>query len=484
MAENTNAYAILGITKGASDKDVKIAYVNLVKKYDPEKHTDRFMVIQQAYDRLRQTKTRAKEDVHSYNMVSGEYLFQDDEKCQGDVPPPESEVARARARFLENMLSEETKRAFCTLLSARAHYASIRKQFNEAIRDWSEILEIDPSNVRARQNLELACSNLGISYALHGLYEEGIELFEKALQLNPDNTNLIHNLALVSERASDPQRAGKYWAETVTRWKASLAKDPENEYLRQCIIEALNHHGVYMEAHRRDLERSAPPPPPKSVSAIAMPSTLGNRKFPGLRSSGSSDNVRLPSGNSPQPPPAPTTGGGMTQLERYREILSLNPNDFDAHYHLCNELMKQESWVEAEKELTALSRKHPKNTEVLNLLGWALLNNSQKDNAFSCWKRSMAIDPKNPQTLEQLVRAHLQMGKAFRSKGIFTQALVHFKQLLALMPKSAEVHLEIAATYDMKGDVRSAVQEYNAVLELDPKNKAARKAVNDLRNKR
>jgi hypothetical protein len=44
--------------------------------------------------------------------------------------------------------------------------------------------------------------------------------------------------------------------------------------------------------------------------------------------------------------------------------------------------------------------------------------------------------------------------------------------------------LEIAATYDMKGDVRSAGQEYNRVLSLDPKNKVARKALNDLRLKR
>ncbi len=481
MPSENSAYTILGLPKGASDKEVKNAYVHLVKKYDPEKHTDRFMVIQQAYDRLRDPKLRAREDVFTYNLAMGEYLFQEDEKWKDDEAQPEdSHIEKLRADYLEDPMNDQGKRNFCRELFRRAHYFVRRKQFSDAIRDWGEILEHEPSHSRARHNLELACASLGISYALHGLHEESVELIERALQLNPDNTSLMHNLALISEHARDANRTLYYWEEVINRWKAKLNRDKDNEYLRQCILEALSHQAdlneepwtrkARMEAQEEHAgEGETPASQRPSSSAVEMPSRQDVQKPAGEQSSGE---VRR------------TAPAQKSSLERYREIVELNPGDFDSHFQLCNKLMEEKLYGEAVTELEKLLKKNPKNTEIWNLLGWGHLNNGQKDKAFTCWKRSMNIDPKNPDTREQLVRAHLMMGKAFRNKGIFTQALVHFKQLLSLMPKSAEVHLEIAATYDMKGDVRSAAQAYNQVMALDPKNKVAKKALNDLRMKR
>lgn len=470
MSFENSAYAVLGIPKGASEKEIKNAYVQLVKKYDPEKHTERFMVIQQAYDRLRAPKTRAREDVHSFNLALGEYLFNEEEKWKDrEAKPDEEKISEMRRAYVEDPMDNGKKRDFCRELFRRAHYLTQRKQFSDAIRDWGEVLEHDPSHARARHNLELACGSLGISYAFHGLHEEAIELMERALKLNPDNTELLHNLALVSERAQDGARVSRYWEEVINRWKARLAKNKDDEYLRFCILESLNHQA---ELNELGWVRNAPHAEAPQIPQDRSTSSRTHLKRP-VESGGSSTEVPLPAGPAKK-----------SSLDRYREIVELNPEDFDAHFQLCNKLLEEQLYTEAVEELQKLARRNPKNTEVWNLMGWAFLNSNQKDQAFTAWKRSMSIDPKNPQTRENLVRAHLLMGKAFRSKGIFTQALVHFKQLLMLMPKSAEVHLEIAATYDMKGDVRSAAHEYNEVLKLDPKNKVARKAMNDLRMKR
>lgn len=477
MAFENSAYAILGISKGADDKEVKAAYVNLVKKYDPEKHTDRFMVIQQAYDRLRVPKTRAKEDVYTYNLAGGEYLFNENEKWNGEGSPDEARIAKLRAEYLEDPLNDQKKKAFCSELFRRAHWLTRRKRFSDAVRDWGEILEHDPSNARARHNLELACSSLGISYALHGLYEEAVDLLERALKLNPDNTSQMHNLALIAEKMKDVDRTFDYWEAVIARWKARLSQEPDDEYRRFLILEALNHQaeltdlgwGRARTPKQQDQRTSGTTQ--KKEWKITEPAESEDRKST-ARPTDSKASVPTPQVNE------------VSSLDRYREIVELNPDDFDTHFHLCNKLMEEQLWQDAITELEKLVKKHPKNTEVWNLMGWAYLNCGKKDQAFNAWKRSMAIDSKNPQTREHLVKAHLMMGKAFRKKGIFTQALVHFKQLLTLMPKSAEVHLEIAATYDMKGDVRSAAHEYNQVLQLDPKNKIARKALNDLRMKR
>lgn len=516
MLENS-AYTILGVHKGISDKDLKIAYVNLVRKYDPEKHTERFMVIQNAYDRLRNVKTRVKEDVFTLNAIRGDYLLQKDEQWEeGEEEPDETVISQVRSAHHEAPGDVETRDGLRRLLFKRAHYHIIRKQYNEAIRDWKEVLQIDPTNVRARHNLELASAMLGASYALHGLNEEAIEVWEEALELNPDNLDLIHNIALTAEEARYPIKADRYWTEVVNRWKKQLDTAREDDYLRLIIVEALNHQAEYQEDHPEILEEGGgddTPPQRREDRQITSDGTPTPRPTPSRADVPTGAVNRTPSPGATAAPPAAAaqgtassrsrdviskfrsggdkarvetgpSAGALSGIERYRDIVRLKPDDFESHFQLCNKLMEHKMWDEALEELTALAKKHNSNTEVLNLMGWALLNTRQKDKAFACWKRSLSIDPKNSATRDTLVRANLTLGKSYREKGLFTPAMVHFKQLLSLMPRSPEVHLEIAATYDMKGDVRSAISSYNQVLALDPKNKVARKAINDLRLKR
>ena len=47
--ERKNAYAVLGLHKGANPDQVKQAYIQLVKRYDPEAHTERFMIIEEPF---------------------------------------------------------------------------------------------------------------------------------------------------------------------------------------------------------------------------------------------------------------------------------------------------------------------------------------------------------------------------------------------------------------------------------------------------
>jgi tetratricopeptide (TPR) repeat protein len=298
---------------------------------------------------------------------------------------------------------------------------------------------------------------------------------------------VIHNLAVVAEKAAAHVKAGRYWGEVVNRWKKKLEKDRDNEYLRLCIVEALQHHGDYMDEHPEANPASPPPPPPPSqapVSPSAPTAPLRSPAATGGTPMQSSANVRKPEIPRPQATPAPAPAAPAGSIDRYREIARLKPDDFDAQFQLCSKLVEGQLYEEALTELGKLAKAHPKNIEVLNMMGWAYLYVGKKDEGFNCWKRSMAIDPKNAETRDHLVRAHLSLGRSFRQKGMFTQALVHFKQLLTLMPRSVEVHMEIAATYDMKGDVRSAASEYARVLTIDPKHKDARKAMNDLRMKR
>lgn len=424
-----NAYNVLGLQKGASDAEIKRAYIELVKKYDPERHTDRFMIIQQAYDRLKDPKRRAKEDIHTYNLIRGDFLLLDEERVVNGAAPSDAEIDEAHQEYQNLAGDAATRNRLILLLMRRSSVSVEKKLWSEAIKDWEEIQRLDPTHVRSRHNLMFAYSTLGLSYAHHGLEEEAIDLWEKALKMNPDSAELLHNLALVYEKIRNYEKSRMYWAQVVTHWKATLDDHGEDDYLKECIIEANRYYGTQLSASESGDDKS-------------------------------------------------------NALERYREVLRLKPEDFDARFKIAVTLMEERNFEEAMKELQVLVRQHPRNVEVLNLLGWAQLNGGQVDQAFMTWNKSLEIDPKHPSARENIVKASLSLGRQYRERGLFTPALVYLKKLLRFMPKSGEVWMEIAATYDMKGDMRSAQMHYQKVLELDPKNSVARKALNDLRMRR
>lgn len=424
-----NAYAVLGLKKGASDQEIKVAFVELVKKYDPEVHTDRYMVIQEAYNKLKDPKKRAKEDVLTFNTIDGHYLFSDEEKIKEEQKPSSEELESLRSAYRDSAGDQKTREKLVRFLMQHSYLHTRRQMWGDAISNWEEVQAIDPTNVRARNNLMFAYVTLGLSYALHSLNEEAVEIWEKALELNPDNVDLIHNLALASDKCKDHDRSNKYWNEATKRWKKALNQDNSDEYRKAVLI----------EAHRLNSERAEDP---------------RNNKSP-VQSKAQS-------------------------IEHYREVLNLKPDDFEAQFRIANSLCEEKRFAEAAKELAELSEKHPKNVEVLNMQGWALLNAGEIEQAFDVWNKSLIVDPKNPQAKENIVRAHLALGKQFRTKGMFTPALIHLKKLLRYT-KSAEVFMEIGATYDMKGDKRSARQAYEQVLVFDKNHKQARKALTDLK---
>ncbi|MBN1901068.1 DnaJ domain-containing protein [Candidatus Sumerlaeota bacterium] len=430
MAGERDPYAVLNIHKGATEQEVKQAYVDLVKRYDPETHTEQFMVIQEAYKKLKDVKRRAKEDILIFNYIKGELLFNEEEKNVSTIESLNHEIRVLETRLRDNSSDQETRKNLILAYMQRSWHSVKKKRWAEAIEDWQRVLNFDPTHNRAKNNLIYSYIILGYSYACHGLISEAVDLWEKSLRMNPDNLAIIQNLAIGAEKIGNAVLAQKYWAECLRRWKTMLDQDQGNEYIKNMIIEVHKHLGGM---------------------ALQQPEIKQTKE---------------------------------NAIGEYREILKINPNDFDAQYQIASTLMEEQKWDEAVQELRKLEQYHPRNVEVLNLLGWALLNSGQVDNAFTVWKKSLAFDPENPTTKDNLVRAHLSLGKKLRESGLYTPALVHFKALLKYLPNSAEVHFEIGSTYSMKGDIHSAMREFNTTLQLDPKNKLARKAISVIKLRR
>jgi tetratricopeptide (TPR) repeat protein len=424
--ENQNAYSALGIHKGATDEEIKKAYVELVKRFDPEKHTDRFMVIQAAYESLRDPAKRAKEDYLLFTPLPGRFLYSPEERTEGSDAEVNQEADDAEQAYGAAPDDGDALVAYIRSLMRRSYKKVTKRLWAEAIEDWKIVLELEPTHQRAKNNLLFSYLQLGYSYGDHGLHEEALDLWEKALHMDPENEALLHDLAIASELTGKNDKGKRYWTEILKRWQERIDADPDDIYTKHLIIEVHRHHGGQSAGEGGD-------------------------------------------------------GGGPASVEEYREILKIKPNDFEAQYKIATVLMEEQKWEEAREGLKSLLGQYPRNIEVQNLLGWAYINSGRITEAFQTWTRSLAMDPKNISTREALIKGRLAMGRAFRNKGMYTQSLVHFKALLLSMPKSPEVHMEIGQTYMAKGDKRSATLEYQKVLEMDPKNRDAKQHLSDMK---
>lgn len=462
-----NPYLVLGLHKGASEEEIKHAYVTLVKKYDPEIHTDRFMVIQSAFERLEDPEKRASQDIKTFNHVQGEFSFAKEEM----VNVPDAKLNQA-IQLLEqknqaepqNVAQIQPKLIQGYLLRAWKNLQ--KKLLKEAIDDWHRVIAIDPTHRRAKNNLLCAFMRLGYSYANHGLHEEGIELWEKAAQMDPDNHRIIHNLALACEEAGRIVDAQRYWDETLKRWNLFLERNPEDEYLKNCIVEARRH--ISERGEEMPAAAGAPQPTPSGATASNAPTASTS--------------------NSTRTAPAPSAPAQPKDKEaaiaQWREILKLKPEDFDANFKLAQLLMEEKKWPEAAAHLTELHQKFPKNIEVINMLGWSQLNSQEVDMAFRTWRRGLKIDPKNFSVREALIKANLSIGRALREKNLFINALVRFKDLARYMKGSEDVHYELGLTYQMQGDYRSALREFKKVMEMNPRHKEAKARMSELKMRR
>lgn len=201
-------YSILEIDRTASKREIRKAYLRLVKRYHPDAgrgDTERFRLILEAYKILGDERKREEYD----RSFFGSQRIEKVEKEKRDASREASRI-RAERLYHEGMEAYrigDYSRAIeflhiaANLSSSNPLYltnlglalSKKRRRLHEA-RDWCEkAVRLDPYN-------PAYCINLGVVYREAGLSKMAERYFNKALRLDPDNRRAIEELGIFDKK--------------------------------------------------------------------------------------------------------------------------------------------------------------------------------------------------------------------------------------------------------------------------------------------
>jgi tetratricopeptide (TPR) repeat protein len=150
-----------------------------------------------------------------------------------------------------------------------------------------------------------------------------------------------------------------------------------------------------------------------------------------------------------------------SQLEQYRAVLAIAPDDADAHNDLGSALVARGRADEGMAELLAAVRGDPTHAAARNNLGNLLASRGRLDEAIEQYRQAVRLRPGYPD-------AHSNLANALVLTGHADEGLVEYAEALRLDPDYVDAHYNYATVLESRGAVAAAETQYREVLRLRP----------------
>ena len=157
-----NYYEILNISKNASQEEIRSGYKKMLRKYPPEKEQEKYKEIREAYDTLKDEKSRKNYDAYFHH---------------------EKDIKSLEDKYTEYMEA---------------------KNYNEAEKVLKKILIISPEIAHIKDKL-------GEVYVLKKEYDKSIKIYEKLIKEYPDNVDYLIKLAGNYSQLENYEKARIYY---------------------------------------------------------------------------------------------------------------------------------------------------------------------------------------------------------------------------------------------------------------------------------
>jgi len=161
-------------------------------------------------------------------------------------------------------------------------------------------------------------------------------------------------------------------------------------------------------------------------------------------------------------------GHWRNTISLFEYVLTVSPENAVAHNNLGIALLTRADAAEAPSGDLAQAEEHLRNAvrlapayvDAYNNLG-VTLQRQGKEGAGELFEKALALDPNDPDALQNAARAQLQIGA-------IDDAVAKFRRASELVPEDADAHYNLAIALTQQGQVEEGVAEFRKTVELKP----------------
>jgi len=164
----------------------------------------------------------------------------------------------------------------------------------------------------------------------------------------------------------------------------------------------------------------------------------------------------------------------LEPLDAYLRLLALAYEASPAAISQAQRLAEREGRVIAGSAY--LGAIVPESAETRNVLGLALAERGELDQAIVEFRRALALDPDNG-------AAHWHLGAALASRGGHAEATTHLERAVQLQPRNSQAHSDLGLVLAMQGKFDEAEGHLAQALALDPQAEDARRNLEIVRRR-
>lgn len=314
--------------------------------------------------------------------------------------------------------------------------------------DWLRAEQAFRGYLKTAPRSAEATSNLAAVLARREQYAEAIDLYRKALQLNPRLTLVYFNLGVAQMKAGHFADCARSFTEFLTAYP----NETRAQQLRGlCWIEA-----GQLEEGIRALELL----PPDPTIALALATAYAK--------TGNEDRAAAWMAQLEQRPAQARFVEGVLEYQRGRfpeaqakfaESVAMDPSLGQAHAYLGRIALLNNHNEEAAAHLERALERNPTDAESTYQLGILRARSGREREARQLFDRALALQGNYADPLYQLAQLDFKSGQ-------YAAALQRLEKAVQILPEQESIRLLLARTYQALGRTAEAQREFAAVRRL------------------